>query len=74
MDAEEKVIGHFPKAEAREEPAIFKHGAAHPIERGHWAIFADSDLDGNELGSGKTESLAWKDAARKLPTLTVAAR
>jgi len=63
MTAQDKVFERFPNAEAREEPAIFEHGVDAPIEGGYWAIFAGPELDGEELGRGKSETEAWSDAA-----------
>ena len=66
MDAQDVVLDRYPAAEAREEPPIFQHGEAMPIEAGHWVICASSDLDDKPLGSGTSESKAWEDAARRL--------
>jgi hypothetical protein len=66
MDDQETVFSRYPRAEAREEPPIFEHGEAAPIQTGHWAIFAGPDLELAELGRGGSESKAWADAARKM--------
>jgi hypothetical protein len=66
MDDQETVISRYPRAEAREEPSIFEHGAAAPIQTGHWAIFAGPDLELAEMGRGRSEAKAWADAARKV--------
>jgi hypothetical protein len=66
MDAQDKVFERFPKAEAREEPAIFEHGADSLIDGGYWAVFAGPEFDAEQLGRGKSEAKAWSDAARKL--------
>ena len=68
MDAQDQVLERFPKAEAREEPAIFEHDAQCPIGGGYWAVFAGPGFDSDELGRGKSETRAWSDAARKLAT------
>jgi hypothetical protein len=66
MDAEDLIFECFPKAEAREEPAIFEHGVDAPIQGGYWAIFAGPDFDSNEIGRGSSEARAWSDAADHL--------
>jgi hypothetical protein len=66
MDDQEAVFSRYPHAEAREEPAIFEHGEAVPIQTGHWGIFPGPDLEVAELGRGVSEAMAWADAARKL--------
>jgi hypothetical protein len=66
MDAQDKVFERFPKAEAREEPAIFDHGTDSLIDGGYWAVFAGPEFDARELGRGKSECKAWSDAARNL--------
>jgi hypothetical protein len=66
MDDQDTVYSVYPLAEAREEPSIFEHGEAVPIQTGHWAIFAGPDLEVAELGRGRSEASAWADAARKL--------
>jgi hypothetical protein len=66
VDDQETVYSRYPHAEAREEPPIFEHGEAAPIQTGHWAIFTGPDLELAELGRGVSESKAWADAARKL--------
>jgi hypothetical protein len=72
MDDMEMVFSRYPGAEAREEPSIFQHGEATPIQRGHWAIFAGPDLDLAELGRGHSEAKAWTDAARRLRNVEAA--
>jgi hypothetical protein len=66
MDDQETVYLRYPRAEAREEPSIFEHGEAAPVQAGHWAIFAGPELELTELGRGCSEPKAWADAARKL--------
>jgi hypothetical protein len=66
MDAQDMVLDRYPDADAREEPPIFRHGEATPVERGYWGIFAGPDLDIGPLGSGNSESRAWEDAAHRL--------
>ena len=66
MDDQDLVFALFPHAVAREEPSIFEHGVACPIEMAHWAIFSEIDLDSEEIGRGRTEDLAWKHAANEL--------
>ena len=66
MDYEEIVLAQFPKAEARPEAPIYEHGKASAIMAEYWAIHPDADLDSEELGTGRTEGLAWKNAATKL--------
>jgi hypothetical protein len=70
MDDQDLVFGRFPHAEAREEPSIFEHGVACPIEMAHWAIYSDIDLDSEEIGRGRTEDLAWKHAAIEIERLS----
>jgi hypothetical protein len=69
MDAQDTVLDRYPEAEAREEPPIFQHGVASPVDRGFWGIFVGPDLDAEPLGRGTTEAKAWKDAARKIGNL-----
>jgi hypothetical protein len=69
MDAEELVLANFPKAEAREEAPVYQHGKSSAVMPGYWAIHPDDDLDSEELGNGRTEELAWKNAARKVGRL-----
>ena len=64
MDAQDIVLARHPAAEAIEEPPILRHGDYVPVERGYWAIFAESGAV--PLGDGATEEAAWEDAARKL--------
>jgi len=66
VDPQEKVSEYFPKAEARESPAIFKHGSDSPVEEAYWAIFIEPDFESTELGRGRSEAEAWADAADKL--------
>jgi hypothetical protein len=73
MDAEDRVLDHFPAAEVREEPPIFEHGRTSAIEPSYWSVHPDGDLDSEELGHGRTELLAWADAARHLGTLAASA-
>jgi hypothetical protein len=73
MDAEEIVLANFPKAEAREEAPVYQHGKLSAIMPGYWAIHPDADLDSEELGNGRTEAQAWKNAASKMRTLAAAA-
>ena len=73
MDAEEIVLANFPKAEAREEAAVYQHGRFSAIMPGYWAIHPDDDLDSEELGNGRTEAQAWANAASKLGRLAAAA-
>jgi hypothetical protein len=72
MDDQDLVFARFPHAEAREEPSIFEHGVACPIEMAHWAIYSDVDLDSEEIGRGRTEDLAWKHAANEIERLSAA--
>jgi hypothetical protein len=74
MDAQDQVLGQCPKAEGREEPAIFDHDAFSLIGGGYWAVFAGPDFDADELGRGKSESRAWSDAARKFATQAIRGR
>jgi hypothetical protein len=74
MDAEEVVLTHFPRAEAREEPPIYKHGNASAIMPGYWSIHPDAEFDSQELGHGSTEEKAWKNAASKAGRLVAVAR
>jgi hypothetical protein len=69
MDYEEIVLAQVPKAEARSEAPIFEHGKSSALMAGYWAIHPDADLDSEELGSGRTEELAWKSAASKVARL-----
>jgi hypothetical protein len=64
MDAQDIVLERHRDAEAIEEPAILRHGDDAPVERGYWAIFAETGTV--PLGDGTTEEAAWEDAARKL--------
>ena len=66
MDDQETVFARHPRAEAREEPAIFEHVEAAPNQMGHWAIFPGPDVYVDELGRGLSESRAWAAAAQKL--------
>jgi hypothetical protein len=66
MDAQDKVFERFPKADVREEPAIFEHGADSLIDGGYWAVFTGPEFDSRELGRGTSEARAWSDAARNL--------
>ena len=56
MDDQESVFVRYPNAEARHEPSIFEHGTTEPIQVEHWAIFPGPDLDGAELGRGRSEA------------------
>ncbi len=71
MDAQDKVLERFPKAEAREEPAIFEHDTHSLIGGGYWAVFAGwPGFDCDELGQGRSvETEAWSDAARRASDL-----
>jgi hypothetical protein len=69
MDDQETVCSRYPRAEAREEPSIFEHGEAAPIQAGHWAIFDGPEFDQAELGRGNSEANAWADAARKVKSM-----
>lgn len=69
MDAEELVLANFPKAEAREEAPVYQHGKSLAVMPGYWAIHPDDDLDSEELGNGRTEEQAWKNAASKMSWL-----
>ncbi len=72
MDAQDTVLDRYPAAEAREEPPIFQHGVAAPVDRGCWEIFASPDMYDEPLGTGKTEAKAWEDAARKMKRVEAA--
>ena len=69
MDDQETVYLRYRHAEAREEPSIFEHGEAAPIQAGHWAIFAGPEFDEAVLGRGNSEANAWADAARKAKSI-----
>jgi hypothetical protein len=64
MDAQDIVLASYPDAEAIEEPPIFRHGDGTPVDRGYWAIFAESGIV--SLGEGGTEDAAWENAASKM--------
>jgi hypothetical protein len=66
MDDQDVVLACFPRARATEEVAVYQHGRSSPVMPGYWAIHPDDDLDSAELGQGRTEELAWKNAARKM--------
>jgi hypothetical protein len=70
MDAEELVLANFPNAESREEAAVYQHGKLSAIMPGYWAIHPDDELDSEELGKGRTEEQAWKNAARNVRNVT----
>lgn len=72
MDDEELVRDRFPGADACEEPPIFEHGKSSAIDPGYWSIHADADLESEELGHGRTEELAWADAARHVRKMAAA--
>ena len=74
MDAEDRVLDMFPHAEAREEAAIYEHGKCSAIQPSYWSVHPDGSYDSEELGHGRTELLAWADAARHLKTVAVATR
>jgi hypothetical protein len=74
MDAEDRVLDQFPNAESREEPPIYEHGKSSAIQPSYWSIHPDHALDSEELGHGRTEVLAWADAARRLGSLVATAR
>jgi hypothetical protein len=74
MDAEDRVLDHFPHAEAREEAPIYEHGKSSAIQPSYWSVHPDARYDSEELGHGRTEMLAWADAARRLGRLAVGAR
>jgi hypothetical protein len=63
MDAQDIVLASHPHAEGIEESPILRHGDYAPVDRGYWAIVAESG--GVPLGEGRTEQAAWQDAARR---------
>ncbi len=63
MNAQDRVLERYPRAEARQDPAIFEHGTGYLFEGGEWAIFAGPGFDAEELGRGNIEAEAWLDAA-----------
>ena len=74
MDHQDTVFRRYPEAQAVEEPPIFWHERAAPIEQGYWSISAGPELDARVLGRGTTEEQAWADAARRLKTAKRRAR
>ena len=74
MDAEDRVLDQFPNAEARAEAPIYEHGKSTAIQPSYWSIHPDDSLESEELGHGRTEVLAWADAARHLGGLVATAR